>query len=157
MCAIGPKIFIYGFSLDYDLNIIDSTGKFLLKIQKESPVFSISKKEKDTVREEYRDSPIKNVNNIPFPKHKPHFGKILADGDWIFVEHYKSPQEQSEVWSLDVFNTQGFYLYKISCPLRPYLIKNGYVYLIKVFEESGDVLVKRYNGFIDSDQNESQF
>jgi len=144
MCAIGPQIFIYGFSSDYSLNIIDSTGKLLLKIQKESPILSILKKEKDTVREEYRDSPIKNINNIPFPKHKPHFGKILADGDWIFVEHYKSPQEQSEVWSLDVFNTQGFYLYKLSFPLRPYLIKNGYAYLIKVLEESGDVLVKRY-------------
>jgi hypothetical protein len=144
MCAIGPQIFIYGFSSDYSLNIIDSTGKLLLKIQKESPVLSISKKEKDIVREEYRDSPIKNVNNIPFPKHKPHFGKILADGDWIFVEHYKSPQEQSDVWSFDIFNTQGFYLYKLSFPLRPYLIKNGYVYLIKVLEERGDVLVKRY-------------
>ena len=144
MCAIGPQTFVYGFSSDYDLNIIDSTGKLLLKIQKESPFPSISKKEKDSVRDKFRDSPIKNVNNIPFPKHKPHFGKMLADGDWIFVEHYKSPQEQSEDWSFDVFNTRGFYLYKLSIPLHPYLIKNGYVYLIKVLEESGDVLVKRY-------------
>jgi hypothetical protein len=144
MCAIGPQMFIYGFSSDYNLNIIDSAGKLLLKIQKESPVLSISEKEKDIVREKFRDSPIKNVNNIPFPRHKPHFEKILADGDWIFIEHYKSPQEQGDVWSYDVFNTQGFYLYKLSFPLSPYLIKNGYVYLIKVLEEKGDVLVKRY-------------
>lgn len=144
MCAIGPQIFIYGFSSDYNLNIIDSTGKLLLKIQKESPVLSISKKEKDTVREEYRDSPIKNVNNIPFPKHKPHFGQILNDGNWIFVTHYISPQEQRASCSMDIFNIQGYYLYKCSFPVRPQLIKNGFVYLIDTSDETGDVRVKRY-------------
>jgi hypothetical protein len=72
--AVDPQIFVYGFSSDYLLNIIDSTGKLLLKIQKESTPLPISKEEKDAVREKYRDSPIKNLNNIPFPKHKPYFG-----------------------------------------------------------------------------------
>jgi len=144
MCAIGNETFAYGFSSDYVLNIIDSSGKPLLEIQKESPPLPISKKEKDTVREKFRDSPIKNVNNIPFPDHKPHFRKILANGDWIFVEHYKSPQDQSKAWSMDVFNTQGFYLYKCTFPLRPKIIRDGFAYLIETSEETGDVRVKRY-------------
>lgn len=144
MCAVGPQAFIYGFSSDYNLTIIDSAGKILLKIQKESPQLSISKKEKDTVREKYRDSPIKNVNNIPFPKHKPHFGKILSDGEWIFVMHYVSPQEQKEGCSMDIYNNQGYYLYQCSFPVQPLLIKNGFVYLIDSSDETGEVRVKRY-------------
>ena len=144
MCATGPETFVYGFSSGYNLNVINSTGKLLLKIQKESPPIPISKKEKDAVRETFRDSPIKNLNNIPFPDHKPHFGKVLADGEWIFVEHHKSPQDRSEVWSMDVFNSQGFYLHKCTFPLRPKLIKNGFAYLIETSEETGDVRVKRY-------------
>jgi hypothetical protein len=143
-CAFGPQTFVYGFSSDYELNIIDSTGKLLFKIQKESPPLSISKKEKDAVREKYRDSPIKNVNNIPFPKHKPHYGYILSDGDWIFVMQYKSPQDQREEWPMDIFDAQGHYLYKSTLPVRPKLIKNGFVYLIDSSDESGNVRIKRY-------------
>lgn len=146
MCAVGPQTFVYGFSSNYVLNIIDSTGDILLKIQKESPSLPISNKEKDAVIEKFRDpaNPIKNMNNLPFPDHKPHFGKILADGEWIFVEHYKSPQDQSKTWSMDVFNTQGFYLHKCTFPLRPKIIRDGFAYLIETSEETGDVWVKRY-------------
>jgi hypothetical protein len=142
--AIGPQTFVYGYSSNYELNIIDSTGKILFKIQKESPLLPISKKEKDAVREEFRDSPIKNVNNIPFPEHKPHYGRILSDGDWIFVMQYKSPQDQREVWPVDVFDKQGYYMYKSTLPVQPQIIKNGFVYLIDSSDESGNVRVKRY-------------
>jgi len=144
MCAIGPQTFVYGYSSNYELNIIDSTGKILFKIQKESPLLPISKKEKDAVREKFRDSPIKNVNNIPFPDHKPHYGRILSDGDWIFVMQYKSPQDQREVWPVDVFDKQGYYMYKSTLPVQPQIIKNGFVYLIDSSDESGNVRVKRY-------------
>lgn len=144
MYAISPQTFIYGFSSVYELNIIDSTGKLLLKIQKESPSISISNEEKDAVRSKFRDSPIKNVNNIPFPKHKPHYGQILADGNRIFVMENKSPQEQREVCCMDVFDIQGYYLYKCTFPVQPKLIKNGFVYMIDSSEETGDVRVKRY-------------
>jgi hypothetical protein len=144
MCAIGPEIFAYGFSSDYMLNIIDSSGRPLLKIQKESPPVPISKKEKEAVREKFPDSPIKNVNNIPFPGHKPHFGKILADREWIFVEHFKSPQDRSKGWSMDVFNAHGFYLHKCTFPFRPKIIRDGFAYLIETSKETGDVRVKRY-------------
>jgi hypothetical protein len=142
--AIGPQTFVYGYSSNYELNIIDSTGKLLFKIQKESSPLPISKKEKDAVREEYRDSPIKNVNNIPFPKHKPHYEYILSDGDWIFVMQYKSPQDQRKVWPVDIFDKQGYYLYKSTFPVWPKLIKNGFVYLIDSSDESGNIRVKRY-------------
>lgn len=146
MYAIESETFVYGFSSDYVLNVIDSTGKLLLKIQKESPPLSISKKDKDAVKAKFDDprNPIKNMNNFPFPDHKPHFGKILADGEWIFVEHFKSPLDRSEAWSMDVFNSQGFYLHQCMFPLRPKLIKNGFAYSIETSDETGDVRVKRY-------------
>ncbi len=144
MSAINPQTFVYGYSSNYELNIISSAGKILFKIQKESSPLAISNKEKDAVREKYRDSPIKNVNNIPFPKHKPYYGYILSDGDWIFVMQYKSPQDQREVWPMDIFDAQGYYLYKSTLPVRPQLIKNGFIYLIDSSDDSGNVRVKRY-------------
>jgi len=142
--AVDPQTFVYGFSSDYLLNVIDFTGKLSFKIQKESPPLPISKEEKDAVREKYRNSPIKNLNNIPFPKHKPYFGRILSDGDWIFVMHYRSPQDQSEVWTMDIFDNRGYYLYKGIFPIQPKIIKNGFVYLIESSDKTGNVRVKRY-------------
>lgn len=144
MSAIDPKTFVYGFSSDYELNIIDNTGTLLFKIQKEVLPLSISIKEKDTVKEKYRDSPIKNVNNIPFPRHKPYFGQILTDSDCIFVMHYKSPQDQSGICSMDVFNLHGYYLYKYFLPVQPKVIKNGFAYLIDSSDETGNTQIKRY-------------
>ena len=142
--AVDPQTFVYGFSSDYLLNIIDSTGKILFKIQKESTPLPISKEEKDTVKEKYRDSPIKNLNNIPFPKHKPYFGRILTDGDKIFVMHYRSPQDQSKAWPIDIFDNRGYYLYEGMFPVQPKIIKNGFVYLIESSDETGNIRVKRY-------------
>lgn len=142
--AIDPQTFVYGFSSDYLLNIIDSSGKLLLRIEKEGPPLSISEKEKDAVREKYRHSPIKNVNNIPFPKHKPYFGGILTGGDWIFVKHYRSPQVKKEIWTTDIFSTQGYYLYTGILPVEPKLIKNGFLYSIKTSDETGITRIKRY-------------
>ena len=142
--AIDPETFVYGFSSDYLLNVIDSTEKLLFKIQKESTPLPISKEEKDAVNEKYRDSPIQNLNNIPFPKNKPYFGQILTDSDWIFVMHYRSPQDQSEVLTMDIFNNHGYYLYEGIFPIQPKIIKNGFVYLVESSDETGNIRVKRY-------------
>jgi len=142
--AIDSQIFVYGFSSDYLLNVIDFAGKLLFKFQKESSSLPISKEEKDAVKEKYRDSPIKNLNNIPFPKHKPYFGRILTYGDWIFVMHYRSPQDQSEVWTMDIFDKHGYYLYEGIFPIQPKIIKDGFVYRIDSSDETGNIRVKRY-------------
>lgn len=144
VAAINAQAFIFGFSSDYELNVIDDSGKLLFKIQKESPQVSIFKEEKDVVREKYHDSPIKNVNNIPFPNHKPHFGPIFADSDRIFVTQYKTPQDQSESWITDIFDAQGYYLYKATLPVLPQLIKDGFIYLIDTSDENGTTRIIRF-------------
>jgi hypothetical protein len=142
--TIEAKGFIWGFSSDYDLNVIDCQGSLLYRIQKDSPRISISEREKDIVRDRYRNSPIKDVNNIPFPDHKPLFGRILTDEGWIFVCHYRSPLETKPEHSLDVFDEQGYFLYTCNFPINPLLIKNGCAYLIDTSDETGDVRIIRY-------------
>jgi len=144
MSAIDPKTFVYGFSSDYVLHIIDSSGKLLFKIRKEGKLLPISSKEKDIIREKYSSFSVKNLNNIPFPKHKPYFGNILTCDDLIFVMHFKSPQDQTTIYSMDVFNIQGYYLYQCFLPVNPRVIKNGFIYLIETSDETGKTQIKRY-------------
>lgn len=144
ICSIGPDSFIYGFSSDYKFHLIDGTGKLLYMIEKESPQLSISKDEKDAVKERFRESPIKNLNNIPFPDYRPHYGPIYSDGDLIFVMMFKTPDDVSDVWLMDVFDVQGYYLFRVSLPVKPKVIKNGFIYLVDSSDETGDVKVRRY-------------
>jgi hypothetical protein len=144
VCSLGPDSFVYGFSSDYDLHVIDSAGNTLRRIQKESALLPISHKEKDAVKERFRDAPIKNLDHIPFPKHKPHFDRIFADSDRIFVFAHKSPSDDSNVLQVDIFDSQGYYLYKATLPIIPKLIKNGFLYRIDSSDETGEVRVKRY-------------
>ena len=144
ICSIGPDSFMYGFSSDYKFHVIDGTGKLLSMIEKESAQISISKGEKDAMRERFRDSPIKNLNNIPFPDYRPHYGSIYSDGNFIFVMMFKSPGDDPGVWLMDVFDVQGYYLYRASLPVMPNVIKKGFIYLVDSSDETGDVTVKRY-------------
>ena len=84
------------------------------------------------------------MNNIPFPNHKPHFGSVFADSDRIFVTQYKTPQDQSESWITDIFDAQGYYLYKATLPVLPQLIKDGFIYLIDTSDENGTTRIIRF-------------
>jgi hypothetical protein len=50
-------------------------------------------------------------------------------------------KEEKEV---DVFNRQGFYLYRTKLPRNTYVIKNGYLYAHDLNEEEGLESVKKY-------------
>ena len=144
VCDLGPETFVYGFSSDYDLFVIDGSGDIQRRIQKGSALLPISNKEKDAVKEQFRDAPIKNLDDIPFPKYKPHFDLIIADSDRIFVFVHQSPSDDSNARQVDIFDSQGYYLYRAKLPIIPKLIKSGFLYRIESSDVTGEVRVKRY-------------
>lgn len=138
---LNAQTFVYGYSSDYELNIIDETGNLLYKIRKDAPPQSLKKKEKDYIREIF---PKEIQNRVPLPSYRPFFSSILSDGERIYVTAFKSPLEQSKEMKFDIFSKEGYFLYNTTLSFIPRIIKNGYVYTIISSEETGQVFVKRY-------------
>jgi len=138
---LNARTFVYGYSSDYELNIIDETGNLLYKIRKDAPPQSLKKKEKDYIREIF---PKEIQNRVPLPSYRPFFSSILSDGERIYVTAFKSPLEQSKEMKFDIFSKEGYFLYNTTLSFIPRIIKNGYVYTIISSEETGQVFVKRY-------------
>lgn len=77
-----------------------------------------------------------------FPRFKPLFLGIISDDKGrIYIRGY-DPDDSSAYF--DLFNKEGYYIYKIKAPLYPRIIKKGYVYLVKRDPGNDYVKVKRY-------------
>lgn len=86
-----------------------------------------------------------NWNNLDFPSHRPFFGKIFTDDmGRIYSLKYISILDQDEVKVCDVFGNSGGYLYKLTLPFIPAVIKSGFLYEIRKDEETGEVTVVRH-------------
>jgi len=149
--------FCYGFSPDYKIDIVDSNGDILMNIQKEEPLISISRKEKEFIINRLIENMSDRGRKWPkgvleeacnFPKSRPFYkGMIVDDRQRIYVWKVKSVLEKSEEEEFDLFSREGFYLYKVVLPLIPkhtkLIIQKGFLYNISTNEE-GVVIVKRY-------------
>ena len=84
-------------------------------------------------------------NNIDFPSHRPFFGKIFTDDiGSIYVLKYISILDQNEANVWDVFGKNGGYLYKLTLPFMPAVIKSGFLYEIRRDKETGEVTIVRH-------------
>lgn len=100
-----------------------------------------------------------NVGNnlkMNFPDNRPFFKKILIDEkDRIYVIRLKSIMEEENGEVIDIFSKDGKYLYKVTIPFEPLIIKNGFVYFIeKTLDNDDDYIykvkcfeIKNYNLF----------
>jgi len=106
---------IYGYSKEYELNIVDDQGKPILKIRKDEPYHEFAEAEKQSVVGDY------------LPPHMPFFHSLFTDGNnLIFVQkNFPSNFEDREC---DVFSRDGHYLYETSFPKDIDLIHNGCLY-----------------------------
>jgi len=130
---IDIQTLIYGYSREYELNILDDLGKLILKIRKEEPYSEFSKALKQSVMGDL------------LPPHKPFFHSLFTDGEGlIFVQ--KNFPAGFEDRNCDVFSRDGYYLYKTSIPRGIKLIDNGYLYTFESGKISNDYAqqIKRY-------------
>ena len=81
----------------------------------------------------------------PLPKNKPFFLNLFADekgNTYVFVmPDLYSKEKRVE---FDLFNSQGYYLYRIRMALLPRIIKGSHVYRDRWDEERGFWEIKRY-------------
>ena len=153
--ALGQNKYIYGYSSDYLLQLIDNEGNPILRITKEESSQSITQKEKkyiidrtcETLESRNIKIPRKKVEEtLYFRSHCAYFNKILSDDrQRMYVQRVKSVFDESTRIEFDIFNKEGYYLYKISLPFSPEIIKHGCIYDIQTPEETGEVKAKRYH------------
>lgn len=151
---IDEQTFSYAYSTEYQLFVIDRDGKLVLKIQKEGAPHSISQGEKERIIELLEESISRSGAKWPkgvleeacnFPPSRPFFWWAIADDrQRLFLWRVKSVLDESEEREFDVFNKQGYFIYKVKTPVRPEIINKGFLYDIKEDEETGEVFIRRF-------------
>ncbi|MCK4765413.1 MAG: 6-bladed beta-propeller [Candidatus Aminicenantes bacterium] len=141
---------IFGHSSRYALAMANGNGNILLKIEKEEKKVPVSKEEKDSLLAKFVEYYGKKwpeqviKKGLQFPPHKPFFNKILVDDrDRIYVSKLppvvkENEEERSNIF--DLFDKSGYYIYRVSMPVRPHLLKSGYLY--NIYVPSGDEDIK---------------
>jgi len=136
MSKLDNEAFVYGYSKDYEYNIIDMDGRVLYRIKKEESPKKFSAREKMIYKRQHSD----------LPEHKPFFYSIITDSKGrIYVQKNRTKGKEFRVnREVDVFSKDGYYLYKSTIPRGTYIIKDEYLYAYVMNEGSGEELVKRF-------------
>jgi hypothetical protein len=155
-CPLSDELGIYGYSDEYRLWVVNSTGKMVNIIEKKEKRQATSKKEES----EYIKKQIERRQvggNIQwsagdlrklykFAKYKPFFSSIKTDDKGhIFLQKQKSIVKREEDTYFDFFNKEGYYLYKVKIhKVNPRVIKNGCIYTFQADPDTGYYKVERY-------------
>jgi hypothetical protein len=151
---VNTERFVYAYPSDYRLILANSEGKQLLMIEKDEAPSPITREEKDFIMSgiERRagQRQIKLTEDVleaacQFPSHRPFFHLILVDdAGRIYVRSARSVLDRSSGASFDIFDEQGYYLYRMDLPFSPEIIHKGNLYDVSTSEETGYVRIKRY-------------
>jgi 6-bladed beta-propeller len=138
LSRIDDQTFVYGYSKNYALTIIDQTGKTVRRFDTEAPKPAFTAEE------------LKSFRRIPVPEQKPYFYALLADSEGrIYVRRVsiegirgRGPVDLRPV-DVDVFSKDGYYLFKTTLPPNTGQIRDGMIYCYTLNEGSGEERVKR--------------
>ena len=156
LCPINEDLAIYGYSSDYSLFAINSKGETVYIVKKDEPPQPVTKAEKNKVidrrmkrqKENERMPKIsrsKWASALKFPKHKPFYRTIIKDDkDRIYVRRFEFPFDRSDIADFDMFNKEGYFLYKVKIPISYPVIKNGCIYTTEYDQDTGYAKIKRY-------------
>ena len=159
---LDEQSFTYGFPSEYEIIIADERGFSHLIIRKEETQKMISRSEKNKIIEELKKSISEDGRKWPdsvleeayhFPSHRPFFNNIYVDEKKrLLVMKVNSILEENDFTELDLFNSEGFYLYRVIIPKyrvmnphSPRIIRNGFLFDVKEDIDTGAVSIRRFN------------
>ena len=130
---LGGQNIVYGYSKEYELNVINLEGNLLTKIKKEEPYKNFTAEERGKQR------------RAKLPEYKPFFYSLFTDSeDRIYARKSSGHRLENVERTFDIFSKSGYYLYRTVCPLTPFAIKDGFFYTRIQNEDTGEVFVKRF-------------
>jgi hypothetical protein len=149
-CLRSTDSLFYGYSLDYAVHVVDSGGRPLLVFSKAEDPVSISAEEKGLTRKRGvfswsgRGDPEKT--DLGMPDHRPFFSGLMSDNAGrLYVVRFR-PITEMDVTArdVDVFSRDGLYLYRMTWPFIPQVIKGGFLYEVRQDEEAGLTRIIRH-------------
>jgi len=149
-CPRSDDSFFYGFSLDYTIHAVDGEGRELFAFSKVEKSRGITSQERDLTRESgsfisYGQGDPKTAP-LGMPDHRPYFSSFLSgDLGRLYVVRFKPITEKDVTSSdIDVFSKDGYYLYRMTWPFVPQVIKGGFLYEVRQDEEAGLTKIIRH-------------
>jgi len=128
-----PNGFIVGDSSDYILSLLDEKGSLQLIVKKDVSPQPIPA----DIRKKYQD--------YPLPEHAPFYDSFLSDDlgrIYVFTREEEAKDKERRV--ADVFNQDGYYLYRIELPGTLQVIKKGILYALVIDKETELEQIKRF-------------
>jgi hypothetical protein len=151
LTPLDPSSFAYGFSAEYRIILADAEGRTTLIIERPGIPAPITAAEKSWILEK---SPILADWNGPvedprkemiFPEKRPFFERLLSDNlGRIYALEIQPVLEPASPFRADVFSRDGILLYRLSIPVKPYLIKSGYLYEVHEDKDTNEFQIIRY-------------
>jgi len=146
MTKIDDQTFIYGYSKEYELNVVDKEGNLLYKIKKDEPKRKFPSEEKHRIEREAMANgfPIQAVK-VKYPPFIPFIYAIYTDSaERIYIQRNLGKRTGQGPKEFDIFSKDGYCLYNTTFPYPAVLIKDGYFYTRVVNEDTGEEFVKRF-------------
>jgi hypothetical protein len=141
--------FVYGFSSTYRIHVADASGRTVFIIAMDEKPLSISGKEKEATRKDgyfaWYGKTDKPGEDAVFPDHRPYFSTMQNDDRGrLYVIRLKSILDKDGPQAIDVFSKDGIFLYRMSWPFVPSVIRNGALYYIRTDKDTGEYFVVRF-------------
>ncbi|NTU52024.1 MAG: 6-bladed beta-propeller [Candidatus Aminicenantes bacterium] len=142
----------YGFDQDYMVHVVDQEGRPLFAFSKaDKPVpisaeeIALTRKEGIFSRERFGEGD-PGKTDLGLPGHRPFWSKFVSDKEGrLYVIRFKPITEKDITSSdVDVFSKDGYYLYRMTWPFVPQVIKGGFLYEVRQDEEAGLTKVIRH-------------
>jgi len=118
---IGHSLLCSGTNTSYELSIFDLEGNLQVMFSKEAEAIQITAEEKKSLGP-----------SAVFPAHRPYFSDILSDEEGrIYIVKAKSLLDKTPKTEIDIFSSNGHYLYGTVVPFRPRIFFKGSFYSIE--------------------------
>jgi hypothetical protein len=148
-CSSSYGIEAYGYSSEYRIFFLNTSGELVRVVTKDEMPASITKKEKKQSLDRFMEMQ-ENLHIGPklkrsevikaykFPEFKPFFSNLIMDDKGrLYIQRFKSED-------YDVYNPEGYYLYNAKISPKPRIINNGYFYNVRRDPETDCLKPKRY-------------
>ncbi len=140
----------YGYSLEYKVQVVDGEGRDLFSFSKAEKSQGITGEEADLTREKgigaWFGQGDRKTAPLDLPDHRPFFSRFLSDDlGRLYVIRFLPITEKAVTTSeVDVFSKDGIYLYRMTWPFLPQIIRGGFLYEVRQDEEAGLTKIVRH-------------
>jgi hypothetical protein len=148
---LAERGIVFAHCYDYRLYRAGWSGEIDLIITREGAGERISRAEIDRIVTDFGErtrlgwtrSDIEVAADLP--DRRPCIRDLLADDlGRIYVRRLKSVLDESTAETYEIFGPEGYYLYSLTLPFAPAVIREGCCYEVRTSDETGEIRVIRH-------------